>query len=113
MPLRGDSLYLQELSVLWLHLLPLGQLEFRAASVSPGTPRVGGYTMQGGGGLEVAGLGHLRISVTPPLLTDHVTHQPQFKPSFETQFKTHLYDTRVGWRILQVLVAPHGISVAS
>ena len=50
MPLRGDSLYLQELSVLWLHLLPLGQLEFRAASVSPGTPRVGGYTMQGGGG---------------------------------------------------------------
>lgn len=107
MPFRGNSLYLQELSVLWLHLLPLGQLEFRAASASPGTPGAG-ITPCRVGGPEVAGLGHLRISVTPPLLTDHVTHQPQFKPQFP-----HLYDKRVGWRILQVLVAPHGISVAS
>ena len=93
--------------MLWLHLLPLGQLEFRAAVMLTWDPRGGGYTTQGRGP-DVAGLGHLRISVTPPLLTDHVTHQPQFKPQFP-----HLYDKGVGWRILQVLVAPHGISVAS
>lgn len=89
--------------VLWLHLLHLGQLEYRAGLVPPGTPRratlVGrseAITMQGGR-LDVAGLSCVRISVTPSLLTDHVTYRPLFRPQFP-----HLYNKWVDWKIIQV-----------
>lgn len=45
----------------------------------------------------MAGLNCVRISVTPSLLTDHVTHRPLFRPQFP-----HLYNKGVDWKIIQV-----------